>query len=93
MSFIIICYADDKAVLSPSKVGIEILLDSLAELLSGICLKINIYISCYIIFKHRRAVYQPSPVKLLGQALEMISECKNLDVVSSETLCIKRDVD
>ena len=92
MSYNIICYADDIAVMAPSKIGLQTLLDSLAGLLSGICLRINVSKSCNIIFKRSRAVYRPSPVKLLGQDLKIVSEYKYLGVVISDTLCIKCDV-
>ena len=36
-----ICYAEGIAVSAPSKMGLQILLDSLAELIGRICLKID----------------------------------------------------
>ena len=67
MSYNIICSSDDITVLAPSKMGLQILLDSLAELLDRLCLKTNISESCYIVFKRSRVANQPSPVKLLGK--------------------------
>ena len=93
MSYNIICYTDDITVLAPSKMGLQILLNSLAELLDQLCLKVNISKSCYIVFKRSEVANQFSPVKLLGKSLKMVSECKYLDVVLTETLFIKPDVD
>ena len=93
MSYNIICYADDITVLAPSKMGLQVLLNSLAELSDRICLKINHFESCYIVNKRSRVVYQYSPVKLLGKSLKMVSVYKYLGVVLTETLCIKLDVD
>ena len=42
MSYNIICYADDITVLAPSEMGLQVLLDSLAELLRRLGLKIKL---------------------------------------------------
>ena len=81
MNFNIIWNADDIAALGLSKLGLQILIFSLAELLGGNCQKIIVSKSCYIILTRSRAVDQPHPVDPLGQTLKMVAECKYLGVM------------
>ena len=92
MSFNIICYADDIVLLSPFKVGLRILLDTVSTKLNEICLKLNIAKCSYMVFRRNKSEYNTVPVRLSGQPLVRVTECTYLGVVLSENLCVDKDV-
>ena len=85
-----VCYADDIVLLSPSKVGLQILLVYVSDKLSEICLRLNLDKCCYIVFRKNKSAYNTAPVRLCGQLLNRVSECKYLGVVLSDSLCVEK---
>ena len=88
-----VCYTDDMVLLSTSKAELQILLDYVSEKLSEICLRLNVDKCCYIVFRKNESAYNTAPVRLCGQLVNRVSECKYLGVVLSDSLCVKKDVD
>ena len=89
----IIAYADDIALLAPSKTGLQLLIDNVSEFLAKINLCINAEKSSYIVFRSKKSKVPSTSVKLLGQPLFNVRECKYLGVMLTETLSIDKEID
>ena len=89
----IICYSFDITASAPSKIRLRRLLDSAVEPIGTICLKVYISKSCFIILKRDRVLNKPSSVKMLGQALKLVTKSKNMGDVLCKPVCIKIYVD
>ena len=90
----IVAYADDIILLAPTYRGLQLLLDNLQALLTGLCLKVNADKSIYIVFKHKAHTPVNSPnVSLNGKTLTRESNCKYLGVFLNENSNIGHDID
>ena len=69
----IIAFADDIFLLSPSVKGLQMLVNRAAELLTELCLSINVKKSNYICFKHKKWAENRQILYLLGESMKKVA--------------------
>ena len=88
----IIGYADDIMLISPTKSGLQILIDKLCNILNRLCLPINTGKCEYLIFSNTRNFAFNSTVTVENKVIESSSSCKYLGTILSSNLRIDDDV-
>ena len=89
----IIAFADDIILLSPTFIGLKILLEKTYELIENICLEMNMKKSKYIIFKHKKSVKTSNELMVHDVTLEKVTKITYLGVILSEDLDLSFDID
>ena len=87
----IIAFADDIFLLSASVKGLQMLVNRAAELLTDLCLSINVKKSNYICFKHKKSAENRQILYLLGEPMKKVATIKYLGIMISENLDLEEE--
>jgi hypothetical protein len=89
-------YADDNVLLSPSKEGLQLLIDITLKSLTEIGLSLNAAKSICVIFKNTKTGLGKNNVvpvfKIKNEIVPIVNNCKYLGVILSNDFCQKLDI-